>query len=658
MTDEERRNQYNLSRATKRLKRDLNLILTESIPSIHVLPNEDDILDWHFVIQGRVNTPYENGMYYGRLVFPPNFPFGPPKILFLTPNGRFKVNERICFSLSDFHPEEWKPAYSVTAVLRGVYDFMHETTETIGSIETSDCVRRQLAIDSKRYNNNNDTFRRMFPDLLDNEMVEDAFPVNESEMSLSDEFHPIHTATDEYQMDTNFVRPPPPTPGLVNDNTTQGLSNIIIPAYVNIDDSQHRANIEYHNSRQEFDESPTVVNITTSSTSEHNTANTNEFQITNEGKHENMEVTKSEFLENTDTFPPTQRDNIVIDKDVIEYYRQLNEPIPGMVENTYNSEVEIRSESTYISRDTPTPVTAVTASPITKHSEMTFTHIFPLPNEKEIKSSFVSEPMSPVLENTIGSSTPNLMAVNPPLHPLEMEEHILLENSNPNFTINGNSTPVDYTILTQVPTVSPEIPHEQVTKRSKYISRITGNSQIKRTLSPQNDINLSKRSKYSPRVGRKLSHIKTSSSRSRNFQEPLSVARHIPFTITPTAPPYIHPPDYRIGECTNSYLLGENISYYNRPPTLTNLRVKNSANTLLDKTQVLPKEKIPSMYRSKGDDYLRDIEDGRWIMKRRFTSLGVTTSEINCYYFALLLIAFLFAIGLLYLLAVLTITLK
>ena len=127
-----------------------------------VVLNEDDILDWHFLIHGREGTPYKDGVYHGRLVFPPTFPFGPPKILFLTPNGRFKVNERICFSLSDFHPEEWKPAYSVTAVLRGVYDYMHETTDTIGSIVATDSERRRLARDSMIYNRNNANFCKLF----------------------------------------------------------------------------------------------------------------------------------------------------------------------------------------------------------------------------------------------------------------------------------------------------------------------------------------------------------------------------------------------------------------------------------------------------------------------------------------------------------------
>ena len=165
MTDDENRNQYYLSRSTKRLNRDMRLIREDPIPEIDVALNEDDILEWHFAIHGKEGTPYQGGVYHGRLVFPPTFPFGPPKILFLTPNGRFRVNERICFSLSDFHPEEWKPAYSVTAVLRGVYDFMHEATDTIGSIDATDSERRRLARESMQHNRDNSSFCNFFPHL-------------------------------------------------------------------------------------------------------------------------------------------------------------------------------------------------------------------------------------------------------------------------------------------------------------------------------------------------------------------------------------------------------------------------------------------------------------------------------------------------------------
>jgi ubiquitin-conjugating enzyme E2 J2 len=34
------------------------------------------------------------GLYHGKLVFPSEFPFKPPSIYMITPNGRFKVRKK------------------------------------------------------------------------------------------------------------------------------------------------------------------------------------------------------------------------------------------------------------------------------------------------------------------------------------------------------------------------------------------------------------------------------------------------------------------------------------------------------------------------------------------------------------------------------------
>ena len=53
------------------------------------------------------NCYYLGGTYHGKLIFPSNYPFSPPSILMLTPNGRFSTNTRLCLSMSDYHPETW-----------------------------------------------------------------------------------------------------------------------------------------------------------------------------------------------------------------------------------------------------------------------------------------------------------------------------------------------------------------------------------------------------------------------------------------------------------------------------------------------------------------------------------------------------------------------
>lgn len=64
------------------------------------------------------------GFYHGKLIFPKDYPFRPPRIIMITPNGRFQTNTRLCLSISDFHPDTWNPAWSAATILTGLLSFM------------------------------------------------------------------------------------------------------------------------------------------------------------------------------------------------------------------------------------------------------------------------------------------------------------------------------------------------------------------------------------------------------------------------------------------------------------------------------------------------------------------------------------------------------
>lgn len=69
--------------------------------------------------------------------------------------------------MSDYHPDTWNPAWSVATILTGLLSFMTGEDSTTGSIVTSEKVKRRLARDSKKWNNDNARFRSMFPDLVE-----------------------------------------------------------------------------------------------------------------------------------------------------------------------------------------------------------------------------------------------------------------------------------------------------------------------------------------------------------------------------------------------------------------------------------------------------------------------------------------------------------
>lgn len=153
--------------AMARLKQDYLRLKKDPVPYVLAEPVPSNLMEWHYVVKGPEKTPYEGGFYHGKLVFPGEYPFAPPSIYMTTPNGRFKVNTRLCLSISDFHPDTWNPAWSVATLLTGLLSFMIEKSPTFGSINTTDYEKKQLAAQSLEYNLKDDMFCELFPETVE-----------------------------------------------------------------------------------------------------------------------------------------------------------------------------------------------------------------------------------------------------------------------------------------------------------------------------------------------------------------------------------------------------------------------------------------------------------------------------------------------------------
>lgn len=153
----------------KRLQREYKLFLKDPPPHILAHPSPSNLLEWHYAILGPTKTPYDGGVYHGKIVFREDYPFSPPRIEMLTPSGRFEPQTRLCLSMSDFHPESWNPMWCVSSILTGLASFMLEEKTTTGSIQSSSAERRHLAKVSMEFNVKNPTFRKLFPGLIEEE---------------------------------------------------------------------------------------------------------------------------------------------------------------------------------------------------------------------------------------------------------------------------------------------------------------------------------------------------------------------------------------------------------------------------------------------------------------------------------------------------------
>lgn len=138
--------QYNLrSPAVKRLMREAKELRNPTY-QYYAQPLEDNLFEWHFTVRGPPESPYEGGIYHGRIMFPAEYPMKPPSVMLLTPNGRFEIGKKICLSISAYHPETWQPSWSIRTVLVAICGFMPtKGGGAIGALDYTTEERQKLA---------------------------------------------------------------------------------------------------------------------------------------------------------------------------------------------------------------------------------------------------------------------------------------------------------------------------------------------------------------------------------------------------------------------------------------------------------------------------------------------------------------------------------
>ncbi|KAK4591535.1 hypothetical protein RGQ29_021659 [Quercus rubra] len=151
----------------KRLQKEYRALCKEPVSHVVARPSPNDILEWHYVLEGSEGTPFAGGYYYGKIKFPSEYPYKPPGISMTTPNGRFMTQKKICLSMSDFHPESWNPMWSVSSILTGLLSFMMDNSPTTGSVNTTVAEKQRLAKTSLAFNCKNATFRKLFPEYVE-----------------------------------------------------------------------------------------------------------------------------------------------------------------------------------------------------------------------------------------------------------------------------------------------------------------------------------------------------------------------------------------------------------------------------------------------------------------------------------------------------------
>eukprot|EP01138_Halocafeteria_seosinensis_P002063 gb/GECG01002112.1/.p1 GENE.gb/GECG01002112.1/~~gb/GECG01002112.1/.p1 ORF type:complete len:303 (+),score=46.94 gb/GECG01002112.1/:1-909(+) len=156
------------SMASKRLQKEISRF-PQSLPKqITARPRENNLLEFHYVVRGPENTPFEGGYYHGVIELPSEYPMKAPAIKLFTPSGRFQPSVNICMSITNFHQETWNPAWGIATILTGFMSFMvDEDADGVGRITSDKQTKKKLAKASMEFNKKNPIFRSLFPDIIE-----------------------------------------------------------------------------------------------------------------------------------------------------------------------------------------------------------------------------------------------------------------------------------------------------------------------------------------------------------------------------------------------------------------------------------------------------------------------------------------------------------
>ncbi|CAK62736.1 unnamed protein product (macronuclear) [Paramecium tetraurelia] len=133
-----------MSLMTKRIIKELEQLRNDPPSSFVAQCINNNLYEWHFTIRGPENSDYDEGIYHGKIVKPPN-------IFFLTPNGRFEVKTKICLNITKFHPENWNPSWTIRTMVEGIIQHFHVKDFAVGSIQYTSNQIKSLALASHKW---------------------------------------------------------------------------------------------------------------------------------------------------------------------------------------------------------------------------------------------------------------------------------------------------------------------------------------------------------------------------------------------------------------------------------------------------------------------------------------------------------------------------
>ena len=118
---------------TGRIMKEINELKENPDKNFKVSISETNLLDWYIKYHSLDDPRFTDGEYILHIKLHEGYPFKAPDFRWLTPNGRFEVNTKICYNISTYHEGEWNPLWRIRTIIIGILSmFFEQTTTGIG----------------------------------------------------------------------------------------------------------------------------------------------------------------------------------------------------------------------------------------------------------------------------------------------------------------------------------------------------------------------------------------------------------------------------------------------------------------------------------------------------------------------------------------------
>lgn len=126
------RSNANNAHVIRRIKKEMADLNKNPLKYILVRYDEQNPHVCYFVIDSNLK-PYTGGSYFGKMIFPYDYPFSKPNIQILTPNGKYETGVDLFLG---YGKDNWSPTITIRTLLTVFYAsfFWNVTEEQKGSI--------------------------------------------------------------------------------------------------------------------------------------------------------------------------------------------------------------------------------------------------------------------------------------------------------------------------------------------------------------------------------------------------------------------------------------------------------------------------------------------------------------------------------------------